>query len=131
MLTQNNRGRLSLWVMSYFLTHVPTQKYHITHRAAKQCRKIPPRAFCTEKFTKCPTQYLPPLFCLGLTHAPVRVWDLLNLTKEKTAYAIFSFVAHPPPNNEKLFVNNRGTSNKLENYCENLKMRQIVEQTGA
>ena len=28
---------------------------------ARKCRQIPSRAFCTENFTKCPTQYLPSL----------------------------------------------------------------------
>jgi len=76
----------------------------------------PPRAYCKTKITICPAQYLPPLFCFGLTCAPVSNWDLHNLTKEKTAYAIFSFVAHPPPSSKKVLANNKGTSGNLEKY---------------
>jgi len=41
------------------------------------------------------------IICFGLTHASESNWDLHNLTKGKTANAIFPFVARPPPSNEK------------------------------
>ena len=42
-------------------------------------------------------------------------------TKEKTADAIFSFVAHPPPGNEKAFENNKGISGNLRKYMLQLE----------
>jgi hypothetical protein len=93
--------------MSYFPAHVSdTEIPHCPPRSKKMAAN-PPRAYCTKKITICPTQYLPPLFCFGLTRAPVSDWELLNLAKEKTAYAIFSFAAHPPLCREKTFTNNK------------------------
>jgi len=37
------------------------------------------------------------IICFGLTHDPENNWDLQDLTKEKTANAVSSFVARPPP----------------------------------
>ena len=49
----------------------------------------PTRAFCTEKITKCPTQYLPPLFCFGLTHAPKKAvgFDREGIDKPHLTFA--------------------------------------------
>jgi len=86
---QGNRSRLPMWAMSYFPTHVANAKIPHCPLHSKKMAANPPRAFCTEKITKCPTQYLPPLFCFGLTHAPVSNWNLLNLTKEKRLTPFF------------------------------------------
>ena len=110
----NSRSRLLMWSMSYFPAHIADTKIPHCPPRSKKMVANPPRAYCKTKITICPTQCLPSLFCFGLTHAPVSNWDLHDLTKEKTAYAIFSFVAHPPPNNEKAFANNKEIFGNLE-----------------
>ena len=131
MSKQSSRSRLSMWSMSYFPAHVANAKIPHCPPRSKTMSANPTQAFCAKKITKCPAQYLPPLFCFGLTHAPVNNWDLHDLTKGKTANAVSPFVAHPPPCKRKAFANNKGIYSNLEKYMLHLKMRQIVGQTGA
>jgi len=70
--------------------------HHLASHTQKKLRQIPRKHIVQKKL-----QYALPYICRNSfalpTHAQESNWELQNLTKEKTAIAIFSFVARPPP----------------------------------
>ena len=108
---------------------VLTSSHRISNRAARKWRQIHPQAYCTTKNTICATQYLLLFSCFGLTHAIESESGFAKPNKRKIANAICSFVARPPPNNDKTFCKNKRIfycSRKVITYE---KMNEIRKQT--
>jgi len=74
-----------------------SQTHTALHTARKKNAANPSQAYCTEKKYNMPHPIFAAILLLSPTHAQESNWDLQNLTKGKTAIAIFPFVAHPPP----------------------------------
>jgi hypothetical protein len=86
---------------------LPYSQAHTAKPTAQQKMAAnPPTNILYKKNYNMPYAIFAAIICFGLTHAPESNWDLQDLTKGKTANAVSSFVAHPPPYNETVFVVN-------------------------